>query len=198
MNATIERTASAPWTAPSIAEPSRVTSSARLLSQTGWYSIAATRTPSKRVRWPASSSMQRLYATRALDLGRGSPSTEENQGCRGCPSSGVSREGSSRRTQIELTQRDRNPLVALEASALADEVADGCLAAAAVDRRVVDGEVDDPPAFGEVRSAVTHSGHRALILRSASPLSAGSVPLGSRGHGDGSSGFDKSHLGGRR
>src|SRR5262249_3986085 len=158
---------------------------ARLLIQTGWYSFAATRTPSKRVTGVPSSSMRRLYATgRALGPGRGSPSTEESQGCRGSPASGGSREGSSRRTQIELTERSRNSVVAFQPSALADEVADGCLATAAVDRRVVDREIDDPPAFREGCPAFADSGHRAPTLRLPARFSRGSVRLGRGGHGD--------------
>jgi len=51
MEFTTERMASAPCTTAFIAEPSMVTSSARLFGQTGRWSGAGTRTPSKRVTY---------------------------------------------------------------------------------------------------------------------------------------------------
>src|SRR5215471_11184109 len=79
MYVTIVRTASAPCATPFIAEPSMVTSSARLFSHTGWYSVAGTRTPSKRVTYigvpPSAAAL--LSMDMSSSPGSGIPSTPE-------------------------------------------------------------------------------------------------------------------------
>src|SRR5262245_62126326 len=62
------RTASAPWMAPFIAEPSRVTSSARSLIQAGKYSARAGSPPRRYVAAPSSANPLLSMDIRALLL----------------------------------------------------------------------------------------------------------------------------------